>query len=105
MGSEATANVSDISIYFVVRQSISDEHLDLEKFEIRNIGGIDVDFNGHNFGFLNGIISILSSSIINLTKDIMKGPLEGLVKDNLKPIVRQVPTDSINTLLRSFAGY
>jgi len=105
MNSDATAIASDISIYFVVRQAIEDEHLELEKFEIRNIGGIDVDFNGHNFGFLNGIISILSSSIINLTKDIMKGPLEGLVIDNLKPIIRQVPTDSINTLLRSFSGY
>ena len=105
MTSETTTNVSDISIHFMVRQIADEEQLQLERFEIRNIGGIDVDFNGHNFGFLNWIISRLSSSIINLTKGIMKGPLEGLIKDNLRPVIEKVPTDSINTLLRSFSGY
>ena len=89
----------------MVRQKAEDEPLALEKFEIRSIGGIDVDFNGHAFGFLNGIISVLSSSIINLTKDVMKGPLEGLVKENLKPVIEKAPTHTINTFLRSFSGY
>ena len=105
MNSETTTNVSDISIHFMVRQTVEDDQLDLRKFEIRNIGGIDIDFNGHNFGFLNGIISMLSSSIINLIKGLMKGPLEGLVKEQLKPVIRNVPTDTINTFLRSFSGY
>ena len=105
MNSETTTNVSDISIHFMVRQTVEDQQLDLRRFEIRNIGGIDIDFNGHNFGFLNGIISVLSSSIINLIKGLMKGPLEGLVKEQLKPVIRNVPTDTINTFLRSFSGY
>merc|ERR1712150_36712 len=105
MNSETTTNVSDISIHFMVRQTVEDQQLDLRRFEIRNIGGIDIDFNGHNFGFLNGIISMLSSSIINLIKGLMKGPLEGLVKEQLKPVIRNVPTDTINSFLRSFSGY
>ena len=105
MNSETTTNVSDISIHFMLRQNVTDRQLDLTKFEIRNIGGIDVDFNGHNFGFLNGIISVLSSTTINLIKGIMKGPLEGLVKENLKPVIKNVPTDTIDGFLRSFSGY
>ena len=70
MSSQTTANVNDISIHFVARLPNEDEHLKLEKFEIHNIGGIVVDFNGQNFGFLNWIISQLSSSIINSVKGI-----------------------------------
>ena len=105
MSSETTTNVSDISINFMVRQNGTNEKFQLERFEIRNIGGIDVDYNGHNFGFLNWIMSMLTSSIINLTKGIMKGPLEGLVKENLNPVIEKIPTETTNTLLRSFSGY
>ena len=105
MNSETTTNVSDTSVYFMLRQNVTEEELELIRFEIRDIGGIDVDFNGHNFGFLNAIISVLSSSIINLTKGIMKGPLEGLIKENLEPVIQNAPKDTINTFLRSFSGY
>lgn len=103
--SNTTTNVSDISIHFMVRLPNEAKHLTLEKFEIRNIGGIDVDFNGQNFGFLNWIISRLSSSIINLIKGLLKGRIQGLVKQNLNPIIQEVPTDAVEIILSSFSGY
>ena len=105
MDSKTTVDVSDISIHFMVRVPNEDEQLQLERFKIRNIGGIHVDFNGQNFGFLNWIISELSSSIINLIKGILTGSLEGLIKENLKPIIQQVPTDTVKIMLRSFSEY
>ena len=105
MSSNVSVNVSDISIHFKVRLPNEDEHLRLEKFEIRNIGGIEVNFHGHNFGFLNWIISRLSSSLINSIKGLLRGRLEGLVKENLNPIIQNYPTDTVKIILSSFSGY
>ena len=97
--------MSNISVHFVVRLPREDKRLKLDKFEILNVGEIQVDHHGDNFGFLNWIISWVTSSVANLIKNEVRGSLGDAVKDLLNPIVEEAPTEAAEVIINSFSGY
>ena len=105
MDAKAITDIRDISVHFMVRLPRNDKRLKLEKFEILNVGDIEVDFRGRNFGFLDWIISRLTSSVANLIKNEIRGSLGDAVKDVLNPIVESAPTDAAEVIINSFSGY
>lgn len=102
MDAVADITVSNIIIHASVRVRRGERLLKLDKFKIVNIGHVDLDFEGNNFGFLNSLISWIAGLFMNGLKQTISGALEDWATEMLEPALENIPTSFIDALEQSF---
>merc|ERR1712127_136865 len=86
VGASATAHISSIDIYFEASVALSGEGgLQLGRFEITNVGHIDVSISG--LGPLDWILGKLVGGIADTIKGWIIPMIEGPIKDILQDII------------------
>jgi len=96
VGASAEAKISSIDIYFEASMALSGEGgLQLGRFEITNVGHIDVSVSG--LGPLDWILGKLAGAIADTIKGFIIPLIEGPIKDILQNIINGMlpPTAAI----------
>lgn len=97
VSASADATIDRVNVYFEANCQLSSCKLELNKFEITEIGNIDVNF--HGLGPLDWILGTVVDLVANLIRGFLGDILEGPIKDLLQGILNDLVPDFPSVLL------
>ena len=91
----AIFNIRDISVRAVVTISKNGKHLRLQTLDVLNIGKIDVQFKGNNFGPLNWIISQVLKVLAKLIIKLFRSKIQSALIDATNSFLKDIPEEIV----------
>ena len=102
ISASADAKIQTVKVYFEAEMCLSSGcSLALTKFDITEIGHIDVDING--LGPLGWILEVVVDLIADLIRGFLADILEGPIKDLLQNILNDLVPDIPSILIKNLA--
>lgn len=90
VSASASATISKVDCFLEAEMCLqSGCKANLKKFEIKEIGNIDVDFDG--LGPLDWILGTVTGFVADLIKDFLKDVIEGPIRDLLQGVLDDYP--------------
>ena len=102
ISASADAKIQTVKVYFEAEMCLNSGcSLALTKFDITEIGHIDVDING--LGPLGWILEVVVDLIADLIRGFLADILEGPIKDLLQNILNDLVPDIPSILVKNMA--